>query len=201
MSTIAWTQFAPRIWGFAQGTQCVGRTMWGIAVGCILAIVCVILFVGLGQRDRGFDAETWAWIDVVYGISYIKLLVTVVKYIPQVHTNWVCRSTAGWNIGQNVLDLVGAVLSVAQLVIDSFLEGGGGWSGVLGNPVKFALGNVTVVFDVIFLLQHYVWFRGARGQADGKESEGGEEGERRRLLDGREVDGRGYLYTGVDSGR
>ncbi|KAL8643823.1 MAG: hypothetical protein Q9226_008097 [Calogaya cf. arnoldii] len=192
MSTLGWSQFAPRIWGFSQGPQCVGRTMKGIAVGCILAIMLVILFVGL-QAGGGYDAETWAWIDVVYGISYIKLLITVIKYIPQVYTNWVCQSTVGWNIGQNMMDLVGAVLSVAQLVIDSFLDGGG-WSGVLGNPVKFALGNVTVVFDLIFVLQHYVWYRGARKEAEGKELEAREEavedGERRRLLDGRNVDGR-----------
>jgi cystinosin len=28
-----------------------------------------------------------------------------------------------------------------------------------GNPVKFGLGNVTLVFDVIFFLQHYVLYR------------------------------------------
>ncbi|KAL8850688.1 MAG: hypothetical protein Q9221_004336 [Calogaya cf. arnoldii] len=193
MSSLAWSQFAPRIWGFRQGPQEVGRTMKGIATGCILAIVLVILFVGVQTGGGGYDAERWAWIDVVYGISYIKLLITVIKYIPQVYTNWVCQSTVGWNIGQNMLDLVGAVLSVAQLVIDSFLDGGG-WSGVLGNPVKFALGNVTVVFDLIFVLQHYVWYRGARMEAEGKELEGREEavedGERRPLLGRREVHGR-----------
>lgn len=198
MSTLAWTMFAPRVWGFAQGRkERVGRTMWGIAVGCILSIVLLVLFVGLGAKGGGFDAQGWAWIDVVYGVSYLKLFITCVKYIPQVYTNWLCGSTVGWSIGQNMLDLVGAVLSVAQLFIDSFVledggggGGGGGWSGVLGNPVKFALGNVTVVFDVIFVLQHYVWFRGARGEGAGKELDGGEDGERRRLLDGRDGDGR-----------
>ncbi len=201
MSTLAWTMFAPRVWGFAQGrNERVGRTMWGIAVGCVLSIVLLVLFVGLGAKGGGYDAQKWAWIDVVYGVSYLKLFITVVKYIPQVYTNWLCGSTVGWSIGQNMLDLVGAVLSVAQLFIDSFVledgggggGGGGGWSGVLGNPVKFALGNVTVVFDVIFVLQHYVWFRGARGEeGGGKELDGGEDGERRRLLDnGSEGDGR-----------
>lgn len=197
MSTLTWTMFAPRVWGFTQGkNERVGRTMWGIAAGCLLSIVCLVMYVGLGSKKKGYDAQhSWAWIDVVYGVSYIKLFITCVKYIPQVYTNWRCGSTVGWSVGQNVLDLMGAVLSVAQLVIDSFVEeGGGGWSGVLGNPVKFALGNVTVVFDLIFVLQHYVWFRGARGEegGGGKELDGGEDGERRRLLDGngREGDGR-----------
>lgn len=27
-----------------------------------------------------------------------------------------------------------------------------------GNPIKFGLGLVSIGFDVIFMLQHYVWF-------------------------------------------
>lgn len=28
-----------------------------------------------------------------------------------------------------------------------------------GNPIKFGLGLVSIGFDVVFILQHYVWFR------------------------------------------
>ncbi|KAL8988069.1 MAG: hypothetical protein Q9177_002802, partial [Variospora cf. flavescens] len=111
------------------------------------------------------------------------LLVTVIKYIPQVRTNYERKSTVGWSIEQIVLDLVGAVFSVAQLVIDSLLQGD--WSGVTGNPVKFGLGNVTVVFDVIFVLQRYVFYPGPSVEA-GRKAEVGEDGERSRLLGGRE---------------
>lgn len=27
-----------------------------------------------------------------------------------------------------------------------------------GNPIKFGLGLVSLGFDIIFILQHYVWF-------------------------------------------
>lgn len=30
------------------------------------------------------------------------------------------------------------------------------FSGITGNPAKLALGSVSIVFDIIFLLQHYV---------------------------------------------
>jgi cystinosin len=46
---------------------------------------------------------------------------------------------------------------LAQLIIDSALQND--WTGITGNPVKFGLGNITIVFDVIFLLQHYVLYR------------------------------------------
>ncbi|KAL8734197.1 MAG: hypothetical protein Q9166_001683 [cf. Caloplaca sp. 2 TL-2023] len=188
LSTFAWSQFSPRIWGFSQGTESVGHTIWGIAIGCILSILLLTIFVD-SQPGGGYDAQAWAWIDVIYGISFIKLLITTIKYIPQVYTNYKCKSTVGWSIYQNLMDLLGGVLSVLQLVIDSSLEGD--WSGITGNPVKFGLGNVTIVFGMVFMLQHYVLYR--KGRGSGKELEVGDDGpdgERRRLLDGRVVDWR-----------
>lgn len=48
---------------------------------------------------------------------------------------------------------MGGILSVLQLGIDSYLQGD--WAGITGNPVKLALGNISVFFDVIFIAQHY----------------------------------------------
>ena len=56
-----------------------------------------------------------------------------------------------------LLDFIGGVLSLAQLLIDSSLQND--WSGITGNPVKFGLSNVTLFFDIIFFLQHYVLYR------------------------------------------
>jgi cystinosin len=33
------------------------------------------------------------------------------------------------------------------------------WSGVTGDPVKFGLGFVSIFFDIIFIIQHYVVYR------------------------------------------
>lgn len=43
-----------------------------------------------------------------------------------------------------------------QLVIDSSLQAD--WSGISGNPVKFGLSSVSLVFDIIFITQHYVLY-------------------------------------------
>ena len=72
-----------------------------------------------------------------------------------------------------LLDFAGGWLSLAQLCIDSALEND--WSGVTGNPVKFGLGNITIVFDVVFMLQHYVLYRnrgGGKGDGDEEERQG-----------------------------
>lgn len=64
---------------------------------------------------------------------------------------------------QILLDFAGGILSVVQLLIDSYLQGD--WSGITGNPVKLALGNFSVFFDIIFIVQHYCLYRGNRGKA------------------------------------
>lgn len=97
----------------------------------------------------------------VYTLSYVKLVITVVKYIPQVWVNYKRKSTVGWSIWQIILDFSGGTLSLAQLALDASLEDD--WSGVTGNPVKFFLGNISIFFDVIFIVQHYILYREEQG--------------------------------------
>lgn len=104
----------------------------------------------------------------LYALSYIKVIITVVKYIPQALLNYRRKSTVGWDIRQILLDLSGGVLSLAQLILDSSFEAD--WSGVTGNPIKFLLGNVTIFFDAIFVYQHYVLYR-SRALSEGADEE------------------------------
>lgn len=98
----------------------------------------------------------------------------MVKYIPQAWANYQRKSTAGWSINQILLDLIGGVLSIAQLVIDSSLQSD--WSGITGNPVKLGLGNVSILFDIVFMVQHYILYKGS------KVEEAGMDWERRGLI-------------------
>lgn len=75
------------------------------------------------------------------------------------------------------MDLLGGVLSIAQLVIDSSMQKD--WSGLTGNPVKFGLGNISIIFDLVFITQHYILYR----RAD-KIVEEGAAAERRGLMAG-----------------
>ena len=92
----------------------------------------------------------------VYTFSYVKLVATIVKYIPQAWVNYKRKSTVGWDITQVILDVTGGFLSILQLVIDSSLQKD--WSGITGNPIKFALGNITIFFDIILVAQHYILY-------------------------------------------
>jgi cystinosin len=79
--------------------------------------------------------------------------------MPQVWMNYKRQSTEGWSIGQILLDFSGGVLSLLQLLIDASLQAD--WSGVIGNPVKLGLGNISIFFDLIFITQHYLLYRQA----------------------------------------
>ncbi|OCK81582.1 lysosomal cystine transporter [Lepidopterella palustris CBS 459.81] len=155
---ITYSQFWTQIWGFkVSARQKASRAILGVFWGSVCGVIAVILTVRIKGNDGGYDPSGWAWIDVVYAISYIKLIVTVVKYMPQVYVNYKRKSTVGWSIGQILLDFVGGILSIAQLFIDCSLQAD--WSGLTGNPVKLGLGNVSIIFDIIFMTQHYILYR------------------------------------------
>ncbi|KAJ9134656.1 Lysosomal cystine transporter [Pleurostoma richardsiae] len=182
LSLITASQYVPGLWGFApsRGTR-PSRLILGLALGCAVGVVAIVLLVAGHASDPALDPRTdWCWLDAVYAVSYVKLLITLVKYTPQVVANRRNRSTEGWSIWQILLDFTGGVLSIAQLVLDSALQGD--WSGITGNPVKLALGNVSMVYDVIFMTQHYVLYPGAGGkEADAERDALLENGDGRRL--------------------
>jgi len=168
LSAICLSQFVPSVWGFEKrggpGSK-PSRFIIGVFVSSILGVLGVA-FIVVAKNDP--DPGTgWAWIDVIYACSYVKVFITLVKYMPQVLTNYRNRSTQGWSIGQILLDIVGGVLSILQLGIDSYLQGD--WSGVTGNPVKLLLGNISIVFDVIFITQHYCLYPGYKSKGISEE--------------------------------
>lgn len=47
-------------------------------------------------------------------------------------------------------------MSLVQLLLDAAATSD--WSAVTGNPVKFCLGFVSMVFDIVFMMQHWVLY-------------------------------------------
>ncbi|GFT43590.1 cystinosin [Nephila pilipes] len=97
------------------------------------------------------------WLTFLYFFSYVKLGVTLTKYIPQVVYNFKRKSTVGWSIGTVLLDFIGGLFSIGQMFIISYNFNQ--WSMIFGNFTKFGLGLISICFDVIFFLQHYVIYR------------------------------------------
>ena len=115
-----------------------------------VAVICMLAWLGV-------DAVALTWLNVLYYLSSAKLAITIIKYIPQVYENWRRKSTDGWNIWNVLLDFGGGSLSICQLMIDCGSTGN--WSGLTGDPVKFLLGFVSIIFDLVFMIQHYCLYR------------------------------------------
>ncbi|KJZ80533.1 hypothetical protein HIM_00383 [Hirsutella minnesotensis 3608] len=189
LSSVTLSQYLARpAWGFAStaGTR-PSRFILGVAAGCILALVLTYLRVFAAAASSSSEsaapgasayrlavdpAKDWCELDLVYAAGYVKLVVTLTKYSPQIVANWRNRSTEGWSIWQVLLDVAGGILSISQQGVDSYLQRD--WSGITGNPVKFALGNASLCYDSIFMTQHYILYRGS-GANNGKAPWRGEE--------------------------
>ncbi|KAJ9161196.1 Lysosomal cystine transporter [Coniochaeta hoffmannii] len=185
MCLVIYSQYVPSIWGFPRtaGTR-PSRAILGLSAGCVagVGVVACVVLADPRRGDTGPAArEAWNWLDVVYAVSYVKLIVTVVKYTPQMVWNYRNKSTRGWSIEGMMLDFTGGVLSLVQLAIDSYLQGD--WSGITGNPVKFGLGNVSMIYDLIFFTQHWVLYRGAEGKEAETDSLLAEEAEEERRIE------------------
>lgn len=184
LSLITTSQYLfPSLWRFAPSVgNRPSRFILGTGLGCITGVVAVVVLIAAAvpeDREGVVDPRVdWCWLDAVYAVGYVKLWITLIKYTPQVVANYRNKSTVGWSIWQILLDFAGGVLSISQLVIDSSMQGD--WSGVTGNPVKFALGQVSMIYDLIFFTQHYVLYRGSEDKR----------GERAALLENGEAHGR-----------
>ncbi|XP_075235407.1 lysosomal cystine transporter cystinosin isoform X2 [Lycorma delicatula] len=98
------------------------------------------------------------WLDFLYYCSTIKLTITLIKYIPQAYMNYQRKSTIGWSIGNVFLDFTGGTLSMAQMIINAYNYDD--WESIFGDTTKFGLGLFSVFFDIFFIVQHYILYRG-----------------------------------------
>ncbi|WVF71616.1 hypothetical protein IAT40_006424 [Kwoniella sp. CBS 6097] len=138
------------------------------------SIPCRLALVGLFLAASISAILVWSgkteFLDWLYLVSSIKLFISAVKYIPQVVLNYRLRSVDGFAIGQIICDLIGSVLSFAQLVISStFIDHHP--SGIIANPAKLGLSFLSLTFDSVFIAQKY-WFFAGSGKGE-EEVEGG----------------------------
>jgi hypothetical protein len=126
----------------------------------------------------------FTFLDWLYLVSTIKLVISIIKFIPQVLLNWRLQSSEGFSVAMPALvghflsseqsslwydeltpqDLTGGVLSLLQLIISSVFIAHDP-SGIVANPVKLGLSIQSIVFDIIFLVQKLYLYRDATDPA------------------------------------
>jgi len=133
----------------------------------IIVVICMaIILVGAGVLALIIAIQSeriCTWLTYIMVLSQVKVVITVCKYCPQVWLNFRRKSTEGWNIYNVILDFTGGLLSNLQLLLDARIENN--WSLITGDPVKLLLGNISMVFDIIFAVQHYCLYRSHVGSA------------------------------------
>eukprot|EP00188_Purpureofilum_apyrenoidigerum_P000856 Plantae.Rhodophyta-Purpureofilum_apyrenoidigerum.ctg14292.p1 GENE.Plantae.Rhodophyta-Purpureofilum_apyrenoidigerum.ctg14292~~Plantae.Rhodophyta-Purpureofilum_apyrenoidigerum.ctg14292.p1 ORF type:complete len:247 (-),score=42.41 Plantae.Rhodophyta-Purpureofilum_apyrenoidigerum.ctg14292:514-1254(-) len=141
---------------YDRGGNVLSKTCKNVISGTVLLISGFV--VGVVLVDNNF----FSLYNLLYLLSFVKLFVSVVKYVPQVLLNKSRRSTVGWNIWNVILDFSGGIFSLLQILIDGLSSGQ--WSAVTENPVKFLLGLTSIGFDIIFIAQHVAYGKKAAYQ-------------------------------------
>ncbi len=126
--------------------------IWGV-----LQIILIERVLGLYDPHVKKGSTLIIFNSVIY-MGWCKVFISLIKYIPQVISNYKRKSTEGWNIHNILLDFTGGFFSFAQNIVgvirNSFDLTPEGQSASL-NIAKFALSFVSIFFDTIFCIQHY----------------------------------------------
>jgi len=141
----------------------IGQTSWRNRVSPRTKVFATILLIACALGATFVSSFKGEWLGYLYFLSAIKVGISITKYIPQAILNCSRKSTKGFQIWNVIFDFSGGILSIAQLIGDSLQEARAQdlnpLSGIFGNPAKFGLGMISIFFDIIFLIQHYLLYR------------------------------------------
>lgn len=134
---------------YDRGSQKIHSSTIVVCVGCLVALLILVFLKCFGIGS---------WFLVLQYCGYVKLVVSFGTYSPQVWLNFKRKSTTGFHIGGVLLDFGGGVLSLLQMDIYCFIEHS--INQLTGNIPKMALAVVTLLFNIILVWQHYVFYLG-----------------------------------------
>mmetsp|Transcript_19019 Transcript_19019/g.21325 ORF Transcript_19019/g.21325 Transcript_19019/m.21325 type:complete len:276 (-) Transcript_19019:118-945(-) len=140
--------------------------LWAIVLLVVEWITLIVVFSLEGILNIGLLPIAFNTFRVA---GYNKAIITFLKYMPQVWLNFKRKSTEGWSVANIFLDFTGGSLSILQQVLDMVYNGkkDGDWSffghGDGFNIVKFMLGVMSVFFDIIFMIQHFILYPKKKG--------------------------------------
>ncbi|KAI7933456.1 hypothetical protein MJO28_017639 [Puccinia striiformis f. sp. tritici] len=153
LTTLTWLQSFYYKRDITQRVSSITRTTLTLLS---MTIICLVIWTKDSESISSKHHHYFQWIDLVIALSTIKVWISFAKYLPQAILNWRRKSTVGWSIQNIILDFTGGVLSLAQMILDAGLDND--WSSMTSNPGKLGIAILSISFDVVFLLQHYVLY-------------------------------------------
>jgi len=147
-----------------DSNQKVSSTCRIIIIGLILGIT-QILFIEKVLKlyephsySSGGNKNNFIFNSVIY-LGFCKVFISFIKYMPQAYYNYQRKSTVGWNIHNILLDFTGGSFSFAQNIIDTIrgqeIINNDPYQNHSLNVAKYALSFISIIFDIIFIFQHY----------------------------------------------
>jgi len=139
------------------------------------ALILILLENGLEYYDPHVkDNRKYIFNSLIY-MGWCKVFISLIKYIPQVISNYKRKSTIGWNIHNILLDFTGGAFSFGQNIIDSIRDKfdvtSEGQPKAL-NIAKFALSFISIFFDIIFMTQHYILYKDSNSDLEERKNKG-----------------------------
>ncbi|KAF4667085.1 hypothetical protein FOZ61_008839 [Perkinsus olseni] len=151
-----------QIYYYERGGQKISKWTW-IFVVCACAVFLYLSFLAwlrLIPWDAllsANDESSAAFITPIQFLGTIKVIITFVKYIPQIIMNHRRKSTAGLAIQVPMMDIGGALFSGLQNILDAVYHND--IHIVTGNLPKMLIGTASSLYGLAILVQHFVLYR------------------------------------------
>jgi cystinosin len=123
---------------------------------CILILVATVVCSVIYGACVLLQVPGFLWIGFLYIMATVKVVLTIMTYIPQMILNFQRQSTKGYNIWNVIFDFSGGLLSLMQLYFDCVDMNN--FEGLVGNWAKLVLSFITLIFDGIYFIQHYILY-------------------------------------------
>ncbi|KAI3713259.1 hypothetical protein L1987_71833 [Smallanthus sonchifolius] len=131
---------------YDRGTQKVSRiTMVIVLVAWTTVAICVCV---------AMPKHSWLWLVSCFNMLQVSM--TVIKYIPQAIMNSKWKSTIGFRMDNILLDLLGGLTNYGQMAVQSIDQHS--WVNFYGNIGKTLLSLVSIFFDFLFIVQHFLLY-------------------------------------------
>lgn len=125
----------------------------------LLMVLFTYVFLSLSADKSGH-----AFLNFTINLAYCKIIISLVKYLPQVQHNYRRKTMYGISRMQIQLDLLGALFCIAEIYLKNELPL---MKAIEANRGKLGITLVASVFSTIFLYQIHIY--GTSPEANNKE--------------------------------
>ncbi|KAF4673082.1 hypothetical protein FOL47_011022 [Perkinsus chesapeaki] len=148
-----------QVYFYDRAGQKISKWTWSF-VGfacCIFLYLSFLASIHLIPWDALLDSSSNAIMTPIQFLGTIKVIITFVKYIPQIIMNHRRKSTAGLAIQVPMMDIGGALFSSLQNILDAIYNKD--IHIVTGNLPKMLIGAASSLYGFFILFQHFVLYR------------------------------------------